>query len=366
MNKEYTNKRIIFETIVGSRLYGIHTPESDYDKAGVMIPDKNYFLGFKKFEQFQGFEDDKTIYDIRKAIKLISDNNPNMLDLISPAEHCIITITPYWQKIIDNKVLFISRRCRFTYSGYAIAQLKRIKIHRRFLINPPKCEPQRKDFNLNDQSIFPTTQLKSILYSVIEVIKIDKRHMFLDELDSIYRNYISPLLASYVNPEEHQLAMEWLHTGIKSQANTIKNLKGYIKDEYREIAENEVKYYNALQEWKQFQEWKRNRNKERAKIEEKYGYDCKHASHLVRLLRMGKEILETGIINSDRTNIDADELKYIRNGGWKYEQVEECANNMNEEMNELYKNSKLQKAPKINEIEKLCVQIVEEYLNENR
>jgi len=362
MDIKYVNERTIYETIVGSRLYGIHNENSDYDKAGVMIPDKSYFYGFKRFEQFQGFEEDKVIYDIRKAIQLISDNNPNMLDLLHDNEKCIIKITPMWEKVIDNKDLFISKRCRFTYSGYSIAQLKRIKTHRKYLLNPPTKEPKRADFNLKDYSIFPSSQLKTVFHSVIDIVSEDKKPMFLDELDSIYRNYVSPIMTKYINSNQHQLAMEYLQLGVKSQSNSFMFLQSYLKDEYFEEAKKELDYFCKLQEWKQYLEWKKGRNKDRSVLEEKYGYDCKHAAHLVRLLRMGKEILLTGKINVDRINIDAEELKFIRKGGWKFEELEEYANSMDKLLEELYNNSALQKSPQIEKIGKLCEEIVETQL----
>lgn len=52
----------------------------------------------------------------------------------------------------------------------------------------------------------------------------------------------------------------------------------------------------------------------------KYQYDVKNAAHLIRLLRMGAEFLETGVLNVYRTH-DADELKRIKRGGWTLEQV---------------------------------------------
>jgi uncharacterized protein len=52
----------------------------------------------------------------------------------------------------------------------------------------------------------------------------------------------------------------------------------------------------------------------------KYQYDVKNAAHLIRLLRMGAEFLETGTLNVYRTS-DADELKVIKRGGWSLEQV---------------------------------------------
>jgi len=52
----------------------------------------------------------------------------------------------------------------------------------------------------------------------------------------------------------------------------------------------------------------------------KYQYDVKNAAHLIRLLRMGAEFLETGQLNVYRT-ADADELKIVKRGGWTLEQV---------------------------------------------
>lgn len=52
----------------------------------------------------------------------------------------------------------------------------------------------------------------------------------------------------------------------------------------------------------------------------KYQYDVKNAAHLIRLLRMGAEFLETGTLSVYRTS-DADELKLIKRGGWTLPQV---------------------------------------------
>lgn len=52
----------------------------------------------------------------------------------------------------------------------------------------------------------------------------------------------------------------------------------------------------------------------------KYQYDVKNAAHLIRLLRMGIEFLETGHLQVFRTT-DADELKRIKRGGWTLDQV---------------------------------------------
>jgi len=56
----------------------------------------------------------------------------------------------------------------------------------------------------------------------------------------------------------------------------------------------------------------------------KYQYDVKNAAHLIRLLRMGAEFIETGTLRVYRT-ADADQLKVIKRGGWSLDQVKEEA-----------------------------------------
>lgn len=370
MECSYVTPRIIYETVVGSRAYGTNLDETaDYDRAGVMIPGKEFFLGLDKFEQFQGFpEKDRVIYDIRKILKLMADNNPNCLDLLWAPERCLIKTTPYWEKIKDQRDIFLSKRCRHTFSGYAQAQLLRIKTHRKFLLNPPTKEPTREDFGLKPMSIFPTAQLKAIIFSTLGnfLIEEDKEN-FLGELDDIYGDYIIPLFGRYVKEDRRILAMEYLQVGVKSQANTLRSLGDtYIKAEYLEEAEKELKYYHANKEWEQYVSWKAHRNKVRAALEIKFGYDPKHAMHLIRLYRQGYEILETGKVNVDRTGIDAEELRGIRQGSWPFDKVEEYAKSMDAKLDALYKTSFLPKTPQHDKIRNLCVDTVELFLRKER
>lgn len=57
----------------------------------------------------------------------------------------------------------------------------------------------------------------------------------------------------------------------------------------------------------------------RKTLVEKYGYDTKNAAHLIRLMRMAKEALETGVMNVRRP--DAAEIIEIKQGKWTLRQV---------------------------------------------
>ena len=232
-------------------------------------------------------------------------------------------------------------------------------------MNPPKKKPERVDFGLNQNSLFETAQLKSLIHieSLYDYIREEDKEPFLNQLDSIYGDQIIPLFAKYLREDRRTIALEFLQVALQSQLKTliVMGQNHYIKDEYVDQAERELKYINALRNWQRYEEWKKHRNKKRAPLEEKYHYDTKHAAHLIRLLRMGKEILSTGKVNVDRTGIDAEELKSIRNGSMKYDEIEQYANDSDKELDVLYEKSTLQKTPQIEKINALCLEIIEEY-----
>jgi len=115
--------------------------------------------------------------------------------------------------------------------------------------------------------------------------------------------------------------------------------------------------------------WKKERNPARRDLEVKSGYDTKHASHLVRLMRMGYEILTTGQVIVKRP--DAEELLLIKNGGWSYERVMEYKEELQTKLDVAYKqiesdrkegkNTILPKEVDYTELNQLYHQITEEY-----
>jgi hypothetical protein len=285
-----------------------------------------------------------------------------MMDLLWVPEKCILKSTPHWDIIREHRKLFVSKRCRYTFSGYAIAQLERIKTHRKFLLDPPKQPPTRQEFGLPEDPLFPTSQLKAVCYAALEFVAESEKPNFIDELDGIYGDYVVPLFARFLIPSERGLAMEWLQMGVKSQAKAFLSLGSqYIKDEYLDMAQKELAYYNANQSYTRYTIWKKSRNKVRAPLEEKFGYDCKHAGHLVRLMRMGEEILRTGEVHVDRADIDAEELKSIRNGAWSYDQIEEYTKRKDQEFDDLYKGTALPRSVDVDEINRLCIAAVDSY-----
>jgi|ERR1035437_2681751 predicted nucleotidyltransferase len=65
--------------------------------------------------------------------------------------------------------------------------------------------------------------------------------------------------------------------------------------------------------------------RERKALFQKYGFDPKNSSHLIRLLHMGIELLETGDLNVNRSEIDGEELKAIKSGQWSLTKIQQEA-----------------------------------------
>lgn len=342
----------VYECIVGSKAYGTDTPSSDTDLKGICIPkDKSYYfgIGVKKFEQKdKGWpkDQDKVIYDIRKAFSLMADANPNMLDMLYVREQDRIYCHKLWERVLDNRDKFLSKRARYSFTGYAFAQLKRIKTHRGYLLNPPSHKPTRKEFGLPERKLISEDHSNAFQWLLARILKDGLEWANLSE-----------------ETKEELMGVNYIgavQKGIPDDCwQDIKGITG-ASDQWIETIMREKKYINAMNNWNAYHRWKTSRNKDRAQMEEKFGFDLKHAVHLVRLMRMGIEILEHGKVIVYRP--DREELLAIRNGAWSYEQVVECADQCECKIKQLYKTSKLPKKPDKVFLDKLCQDMVEEFL----
>lgn len=286
--REWVKHCTIYETVVGSTAYGTNTPTSDIDLKGICIPPIEYYFGSRTFEQ-QEFTADHTVFSLKKFVHLAQDANPNILEMLFTKEEHIKTQTIWGESLRANRDMFLSKKARHTFGGYAHAQLQRIKGHRKWIMFK-ETEPKPEDF----------------------VIK-------------------------------------------KTRLDSQKNVISY--DHFQE-----EQYKGALRRWNQYLGWKKERNPTRAELEEKFGYDTKHAMHLIRLLRMGVEILEHGIVLTYRP--DCAELMQIRNGLWPYDDLIKYAEDMDLKLQKLYDTSKLPHAPNAEKIDKWLIQTTRDFLHD--
>ncbi len=110
-----------------------------------------------------------------------------------------------------------------------------------------------------------------------------------------------------------------------------------------------------LKHWNHYLTWRRERNPTRAALEEKHGYDTKHAMHLVRLLKMGSEVLTDGTLLVRRP--DAGHLLGIRDGALDYPSLVALAENMTSSLKGQIASSSLPEQPDEAAAEALLIQL---------
>ena len=124
--------------------------------------------------------------------------------------------------------------------------------------------------------------------------------------------------------------------------------------------DRERRYRAAAREWQHYEEWKRDRNPARAELEVRFGYDTKHAMHLMRLMRMGVEILETSEVRVRRP--DAEELLAVRQGALTFDALMEETARLEAALLAAEGATSLPERPDEDVLDAACAQIVESAL----
>jgi predicted nucleotidyltransferase len=299
---------LIFETLVGSKAYGTDTPDSDTDTKGVCIPPRTVRTSlFHRFEQYEDPNVDRVIYSLEKFMRLAAVCNPTILILLFIEPECWIKHTAWWEMLHKNHHIFLSHKyVKNAFSGYALAQLKRMKTHVRWMEKAPQ-EPDPADYGVSHAMLLGKDEIGSYDFLVDEGVKFVKE---------------------------------------------IQDLMVRVK-----------RYKAAVHEFKNYQRWRENRNEKRALLEQKHGYDTKHAYHLVRLARLGDELLRTGKMTI-RNRPDVQEFRDIRDGQWSYGRILEFAENVDRTLAESEAESVLPKAADKVAIDKLYREMVDTYAPE--
>jgi predicted nucleotidyltransferase len=367
--------RTILCVLKGSRAYGIHTPASDVDLGGVCIPPREVLLSFRhRFEQADsmdaigGFEPllspdlrdaarrtrlEGVVFELRKFLGLAADANPNVLDILFGRDEDVLLSSSAGERLRGSRDAFLSQRARHTFSGYAIAQLKRITGHRAWLLDPPRQRPTRADFGLPERTLLPAEQMAAAQAAIRR--QMDSWAIDFGETPDSTKVAVQEQIARYLS--ELRLGNEdaaWLgaarHVG--------------LDDNVIQVLQKEREYEAALRRHRQYEEWKSRRNPARAELEARFGYDTKHAAHLVRLLRMGEEVLATGQVHVWRGDLDADELRAIRGGAWTYDRLVEWAEAAEQRLARLVAEGRtpLPARPDVERLDALCIALLEEAL----
>lgn len=124
---EIAKNGLIFRTLAGSRLYGIHNDDSDYDYLGCCIEPKSHVIGLQSFEQWVKGDATETIYSLRKLCRLMLKGNPTVTELLWSPERFWTIKHPLGISLVEMRSKFLSKRTLRSYLGYMNEQIARLK-----------------------------------------------------------------------------------------------------------------------------------------------------------------------------------------------------------------------------------------------
>ena len=265
---EHLGNNIILIGLGGSYAYGTEKEDgsSDIDVRGCALNSKEEILTNKNFEQFTNDETDTVIYSFNKLVSLLSNINPNTIELMGLKPEHYLYVHPIGKELLDNAHLFLSKRAANSFGGYATSQLRRLDNKAVRLVNQEQRERHILNSIMNAYYTFPEKYFQ---------FNEDNIKLYIDK--------------SQQEEYDTEIFMDI-------------NLKHYPLRDYKSMwseMNNIVKDYAKI--------GKRNKNA----IE--HGKLGKHMMHLIRLYMMCLDILEREQIITYR-EAEHDLLMDIRNG----------------------------------------------------
>lgn len=314
---EHLGDRIILLGLGGSHAYGTNTDTSDLDIRGVALNKKEEILTNQNFEQFVDEASDTTVYSFNKIITLLSNCNPNTIEMLGLKSEHYLYLSPIGRELLNNKQLFLSKKAAYSFGGYATAQLRRLDNKAARLLGQEQRERHILGSIENARTTFPEK----------------------------YFEYPEDSIRLYIDKSNQE--------GYDSEIFMDVNLTHYPLRDYKAMwseMHNVVKDYAKV--------GKRNQH---AIEHNKLG---KHMMHLIRLYMMCIDILEKGEINTYREK-EHDLLMDIRNGKFLDDNRQpipeffEMVDDYERRMNYAKENSSLPDKPNYNRINEFLASVNE-------
>lgn len=309
---------IIYLTLSGSIGYGTNLDNSDIDLRGVAIERRENLYGFQNFEQFEDAETDTVIYGLKKFVSLALKGNPNMLELLGTKDEHLIYMNKYGETLRKNKELFLSKRIINTFGNYATAQLRRLQ-------------------NALARDKYPQEEKEK---HILDAINNQMNHF-----STNYTEFPKGSMKLYIDKSNKQDKETEILMDIHIDQYPLRDFARI----YSEM-NNIVNDYDKLNH--------RNRKKDEGKL-------LKHAMHLIRLLVMGTEILNTHQINTYRTE-EHDLLMDIRKGKYSYDELFKMVKLYEFKFKESSLSTTLPEEPDKKQVEELLISLYEDYYNNSK
>lgn len=362
------NGILAYEYVRGSQLYNTALPpingveQSDTDYGGVYIAPISTLMGLPEMyePQVSDAKHDTTFYELGRWVELLMKANPNALEsLFVPQDKIIGNVHPAVQLIIDNRDLFVTKECFNSLSGYAVSQIKKCRGLNKKCVQPivqrkevlDFCYTFKKQGSQSMKDFLAENNLNQKFCGLINIPNMKDvygvyydfaAHLKFEDLDDVTKRNIA-FNSGLIDTNDIDKIFNRMdnneffgYTGIvhpdgkSNQVRLCSIPKGETPICF--MTYNQSGYESHCKKYKEYQEWVENRNPVRYESNLKSNYDCKNVMHCVRLLHMGKELVEGKGFNVVRT-WDRDFLLDIRNHKYEYEEIMTYVENLFEEVN---------------------------------
>lgn len=325
---------ILFECIAGSRAYGTANANSDEDTRGIFaVPAADYLNLERPADQVSDERGNVVYYSLRRVVELLTQANPNILELLFMPGDCVLKTSPEMQQLIAARDIFVSKQCADTHAGYAMSQIKKARGQNKWINNPkPPEPPSREDFC----HVIPSQPRADTLPSRPIPLRtlgwnLDEYHAArLEHARDTYRLYHYGAGAKGVFRGD-VIACESI-----PQPDEVSRFAGLL-------LYNEHGWKQALTDHQNYWHWRRERNDARWQQQERgeLDFDAKNMMHTVRLLMSGRSLMETGRPIVRFTGAELELLLTIRVGRRSFEEIMTIAEAILEECERLKQSARL-------------------------
>jgi hypothetical protein len=341
---ENDSSNLLLKCISGSQAYGLALPHSDTDIKGVFIQPKKEYYGLTYVDQINNETNDIMYYEIKKFVELLLKNNPNILELLSTPDDCVL----YRHPVINllRPEMFLSRLCNQTFGQYAYAQIKKARGLNKKILNP--LDRKRKTildfcYIVKGQGSVPVVDwLTDYGYAQEDcgLVRID--HM--RDMYALFHQSQSDrkFYGIFSGDDADEVSLSSVPEGLQPVGILYFNKDGYSV---------------YCKEYRQYWEWVEQRNEERYENTVSHGknYDAKNMMHVFRLLNMAEEIARYKKVNVRRP--EREYLLKIRAGEFAYEDLLKQAEEKIGVVDDLFKKSDLPEQPDPMQAEEKLVEI---------
>jgi predicted nucleotidyltransferase len=135
--RDELDKYCILHVYRGSIAHGMYVPNTDpmsfddKDTMAVSVFPKEYYLGLRVFgsrgtREIKQNEWDIVVYEIKKAVSLLANGNPNVLSMLWVSDEYIIKQTGAGSLLRTHRSLFSGKHVYRSFTGYAYSQLHKM------------------------------------------------------------------------------------------------------------------------------------------------------------------------------------------------------------------------------------------------